>query len=182
MQQSWLISGVIGVCAALIPGVGTATPIAIAVGSIKSVGGEQGFCPSENLQKAVMQVLSRNPAYSVQVESLDGSSVEVKVSGDANCSLSLRQYQNGFLIFQQPSTVMTATVDLQLQLTNGSTGNTIATFREQGKAQSETRSQPIKSFSPEAESKADPLFAQAIAQALDTMLPQVNTALERRNF
>lgn len=173
MVQSWLFPGVIGILAVLSPLAEASTPIAI--GAIQSTGGEQSFCPSAALQQAVVRVLSHNPAYSVQIAPPQSNPAKVQVTGTANCSLGMRQRQSGFLFFQQQSTITTATVELQLQLVNSTTGATIATITEHGKAQSETQTTPGQLLT--AESKSEVLFEQAIAQALDAMLPKVNTAL-----
>jgi hypothetical protein len=160
----------------LFPLVGMATPVLIAVGTIESVGGDQSFCPSNGLQQAIVRTLSRNSAYTVQVAS-QPVQTGIKVTGKANCSLGLRQRQNDFLLFQQRSTITTATVQLQLQLVNASTGATIATIAQQGNAQAETETTLDGSVPIPAQPQAAILFEQAIAQALDAALPRVNAAL-----
>jgi len=175
MVQSWLFPVVIVVLAMLSPLAEAATPIPIAVGAIQSIGGEQNFCPSTTLQRAIVKALSSNRTYQVEMLSPAVNQVGVQVTGTANCSLGMRQQQKGFLFFQQQSAITTATVELQLQLVNSSTGTTIATISEQGKAQLEAQTTPGQLLP--VESNSEMLFEQAIAQALDTMLPKVNTAL-----
>lgn len=176
MRHGGLIIGMSSVWVAMSPLTAFAMPIPLFVGPIQSIGGDQNFCPSGALQQAVIQGLSSNRAYNVEMLPLVASQAGVQVTGKANCSLALRQRQRGFLFVQQRSTITTATVELHLQLINTSTGATIATIAEQGQAQVETQTTPDQ-FLP-MKTQSEKLFEQAIAQALAAILPKVNTAIE----
>jgi hypothetical protein len=174
MQQNWSIFAITSLLVAA-PVAVVAAPVTISVGTIESIGGEQNFCPSAALQESIVRTLSRNSDYKLETSHSQVSQTGVQLTGEANCSLGLRQRQRGLPLFQQRSIITTASVELQLQLVNLETGTTIATIVEAGKAEAETQS--IGDLPAKASSRTDELFEQAIAQAVDAVLVQVNAVL-----
>lgn len=177
MQRNWLIAGLTTVLLSLSLLAEAALPLPIVIESVQSVGGDLGFCPSKNLQQALIRRLSSNPAYTVEATLPQGKNTGVRMTGMANCSLGQRQRQQGFLVFQQRSVITTAIVELNLQLINASSGATIATIAGRGEAQVETPAMQANSLEMATGSEAAALFKQATSQALDKILPQVDTTL-----
>lgn len=177
MQRNWLIAGLTIVLLSLSLLAEAALPLSIVIESVQSVGGDLSFCPSKNLQQALIRRLSSNAAYMVGATLPQGRNSGVRITGIANCSLGQRQRQQGFLVFQQRSVITTAIVELNLQLINASSGATIATMTERGEAQVETPAMQTNPLEIAAGSEAAVLFEQATSQALDKIIPQINKTL-----
>lgn len=163
------------------PGFTANEPLAIAVGEIQSLGGEQGFCPSETVRQELMRKLSDNSAYWVTTAPQPATPAAVVITGSITCSLEKQLRQRGFPLFLEQFMITTAKVNLQLKLTNPTTGRVMATPVVQAQAQSETLVEDLGNpLSKSVPLQGDTLFPQATTSALDQVILQVQTTLNKR--